>query len=119
MFHATELFLKYCILNKTKEECVIEHDLNKLLKQCEDLYPDETFFLESPFDFRQNIGTTKEERRAYQSHVERFKPRLMDQHLRYPPNNNTGGYYFVFDSSYFDKMINKFKEIAGKIMDTC
>ena len=119
MFHATELFLKFAILTKTQEEYVKEHDLNKLLKQCEELYPDEKLFLKLPFDFRQNTGATKEERKAIQSHVEQFKPRLMDQHLRYPANKNTGGYYFVFDSGYFDEMKVKFKKVGGEILATC
>jgi hypothetical protein len=38
----------------------------------------------------------------------------MGQHLRYPANKNTGGYYFVFDSGYFDEMKVKFEKVGGK-----
>lgn len=119
MYHAIELFLKFAILSKTKEERVREHDLIRLSKKCEELYPQEKFFSKIPFDLRHNIGTTKKERREFQSHIERFNPRFMDQHLRYPPNEDTGGYYFVFDAEYFQNMKAQFERIGGEILSMC
>lgn len=118
-FHATELFLKFAILSKSREDSIKDHSIHKLLGQYEELYPDSAFSLDFPFDFRENSGETKQERAAIQSHIEQFKPKFMDQHLRYPSNHNTGGYSFVFDSSYFESMKVKFKEVGNKILATC
>jgi HEPN domain-containing protein len=119
MLHASELFLKFAILSKTQEGSIKEHSISRLLSKYDELYPEKTFSLKLPFDFRENTGKSEEERALIQSHIERFNPRFLDQHLRYPSNHNTGGYSFHFDVSYFEAIKAKFEEIGGKILATC
>ncbi|NIY91152.1 hypothetical protein [Vibrio diazotrophicus] len=119
MLHASELFLKFAILNKTKHNSIIEHSINKLLNRYEELYPDADYKIHLPFDFRENTGKSKAERALIQAHMEQFNPKFMDQHLRYPSNHNTGGYTFFFDVSYFEQIKKQFEEIGYKILATC
>jgi hypothetical protein len=91
MLHAGELFLKFAILCKTQEDSIQEHSINKLISWYEELYPESEFALELPPDFRENTGKSKAERAVIQSHIEQFKPKFLDQHLRYPSDHNTGG----------------------------
>ncbi|EGR5123531.1 hypothetical protein [Vibrio cholerae] len=119
MLHASELFLKFAILNKTNKESIREHSINKLLNLYEELYPEAEYKLELPFDFRENTGKSTAERARIQAHMEQFNPKFMDQHLRYPSNNNTGGYTFFFEACYFEQIKEKFEEVGYKILATC
>jgi hypothetical protein len=119
MLHASELFLKFAILSKTQKDSIKEHSIGNLLSWYEELYPEAEFTLDLPFDFRENSGKSKAERAQIQSHIEQFNPKFLDQHLRYPSNQNTGGYSFHFDPSYFEAMKARFEEVGGKILANC
>lgn len=117
LYHALELFVKYAILKKKGLVSPI-HDLGKLFKEFDELYPDNMFRIEHPFDFSSyepcelNIG----EKVMCEKHINQFKPEIMDQHLRYPPDHKTGGYSFKIESNYFISMKDKFLEIHSKIL---
>lgn len=116
LYHALELFVKYAIL-KRKGKVQNIHVFSTLFDEYHSLYTDEIYRLEHPFEFRSyeacefNIG----EKEMYEEHIEQFKPKIMDQHLRYPPDHKTGGYSFKIDSDYFASIKNKLLEIYGKI----
>jgi HEPN domain-containing protein len=118
LFHALELFLKYAILFKDNERKIIKtHDLEKLFKIYKSLYPEVEFELENPFSFSdyESLAENIDEENLARKHLEKFKPKLMDLHLRYPPDENTGGYVFSFDLSYFEKFEQEFQDIFSKI----
>ncbi len=119
MLHASELFLKFAILNKTNQDTIREHSINKLLNRYEELYPEPDYKIDLPFDFRENTGKSKEERARIQEHMEQFNPKFMDQHLRYPSSHDTGGYTFFFEASYFEQIKEKFEEVGRKILAIC
>ena len=116
LYHALELFVKYAIL-KSKGRVLNIHDLSKLFDEYNSLYTDDAYRLEHPFDFSSyepcelNIG----EKEMYEKHIDKFKPKIMDQHLRYPPDHKTGGYSFKIESDYFVSTKDKLLEIYGKI----
>jgi hypothetical protein len=116
LYHALEIFLKYAILKKTGNHKK-EHDLRVLFEVYNNLYAENKYRIESPFDFTTyeasdlNIG----EKEMYINHLNQFDPKIMDQHLRYPPDEKTGGYSFRIESDIFTDMKNKFLEIYGEI----
>ncbi|MBB1274131.1 hypothetical protein [Psychromonas sp. SR45-3] len=115
LFHAIELYLKYAILNK--EDKCWGHDVTNLYDKYTELYPSEDFHFEHPFDFSnyevipENIG----EKELAEAHMAQFKISIMDQHLRYPSDNKTGGYSFSLSSCYFKEIEQKFMELHSKI----
>ncbi len=116
LYHALELFLKYAILKKN-QSVGRTHDIGKLHSEYNGIYPKDEFRIEHPFDFSDyepcalNIG----EKQMYESHIATFKPNLMDQHLRYPPDTKTGGYSFSIDSETFILMRETFTDIYCKL----
>lgn len=112
-FHALELFLKYAILLKTREKELRTHDLNTLSKTYYQLYPDEIYHIDNPFDFSdyQAEPLNPNEKELFKKHTERFDLKIMDQHLRYPASEKNGGYSFKLDSDIFSNMREKFIEI--------
>ncbi len=116
LYHALEIFLKYAILKKTGRHKK-GHDLRVLFEEYNNLYAKKIYRIESPFDFTTyeasdlNIG----EKEMFSNHLNQFNPKIMDQHLRYPPDIKTGRYSFRIESGIFSNMKNKFLEIYGEI----
>ena len=81
------------------------------------LFRSDEYRIEHCFDFTSyecseiNIG----EHEMYIKHISRFKPNIMDQHLRYPPSDNTGGFSYKIDSEYFTLTKEKLMVIHSKI----
>lgn len=116
LYHALELFVKYAILKNTGKVKNI-HDFSKLFEEYYSLYTSDEYRIEHPFDFSRyepcelNAG----EQEMYETHINQFKPKFMDQHLRYPPDEKTGGFSYQFDSDYFSSMKEKLMAIYKKI----
>lgn len=116
LYHALELFVKYAILRNTGTVKNI-HDFSKLFSEYDSLYKSDEYRIEHPFDFTSyepcelNIG----EQEMYEKHISQFKPKFMDQHLRYPPDEKTGGFSYKIDSDYFSSMKEKLMAIYNKI----
>ena len=119
LFHAVELFLKFAILVKTGNTKKI-HKLNKLSEEYESLYPEPEFRFEHPFDFSDYhpCDLNPNEYQLYVNHINQFKPEILDQHLRYPIDEKTGGYSFSLDTLYFVKMRKEFHRLYSKICPT-
>jgi hypothetical protein len=115
LFHAIELFLKYAIL--CKGECCWGHNVGDLYRKYKSLYPSLIFHFEHPFDF--SIYATAQgnecENELAQRHVEKYKLDILDQHLRYPHDDKTGGYSFSISSNYFEKMEKTFLTLHSNI----
>ena len=62
------------------------HDLKELEDKYARLYPDPSYKLDHPFDFSDYCTSelNPDEDDLYAAHVSKFKPRFIDQHLRYP-----------------------------------
>lgn len=113
LYHAIELFYKYMIIRKTGR---VEHthDLKKLEDKYFKVYPDEKFKIDHPFNFSNDqfcIHNVNEKSLSTQ-HMDNFKPRYMDQHLRYPIDEQTGGYSFLLEESVFETMKEKITSIV-------
>lgn len=112
LFHAIELFYKLMIKNRTGSVSLI-HDLRKLEQEYSYLYSEANHKINHPFDFSTydycplNIN----EDELYQEHIKMFNPKYLDQHLRYPTDNRTGGYSFYIDSSVFEEIKNTMLKI--------
>lgn len=102
LYHAVELFYKYMLSKKGVTKKI--HDITVLEKKFKDLFPEDRFKISHPFDFSNyeecelNVG----ELYIYGDHMVKYNSEIMDQHLRYPSDNNTGGYSYFLDSSYFN-----------------
>jgi hypothetical protein len=116
LFHAIELFLKYAISSKIGQPPKT-HDLKKLLDMYEEQYPDSKFNLEHPFDFSdyEQCELNKSEQDLFDAHISKYKPEFIDQHLRYPADDRNGGYSFIFDTGYFEKMEKEFLRLHSAI----
>jgi hypothetical protein len=112
LFHAVELFYKLMIKNKTGSVYHI-HDLRKLEEEYTNIYPGPNHKVNHPFDFSDysSCELNPGEDEMYAELISRFKPKYMDQHLRYPTNTRTGGYSFSLDSSVFEEIKNTMIEI--------
>ena len=116
LYHALELFVKYAILKNTGSVKNI-HDFSKLFGEYDSLYPSDEYRIEHPFDFSSyepyelNVG----EQEMYENHINQFKPKFMDQHLRYPLDEKTGGFLYKIDSDYFSSMKEKLMAIYNNI----
>lgn len=105
LFHAIELFYKYMI--KAKEGSVNHiHDLKVLEEKYSNLYPGDDHKINHPFDFSayEACELNEDESEMVESHLCRFKPKYLDQHLRYPIDERTGGYSFSIDPSTFEDL---------------
>ncbi|WP_347366284.1 hypothetical protein [Vibrio vulnificus] len=113
LYHAVELFYKYMLLGKGVTKKV--HDIAELEKEYEQHFSGEKYKLDHPFDFSnyEASGLNPGEEELAEAHLEQFKPKFMDQHLRYPSNHNTGGYSYKFEPSYFDNIKDQMLSIAG------
>lgn len=116
LYHALEIFLKYAILKKTGSHKK-EHDLKKLFEEYHNLYTEKKYHIDSPFDFTNYDASDLniKEKEMYINHLNQFDPKIMDQHLRYPTDEKTGGYSFKIESSIFKNMQRKFISIYGEI----
>jgi len=114
LFHGIELFYKHMI---KKENGSVDHthDLKKLEEQYYSLYSGASYILDHPFDFSsyQSCSLNQNENQLMESHLEKFKPKYLVQHLRYPADKGTGGYSFDLDESCFEDIKNRFSEISG------
>ena len=116
LYHALELFVKYAIL-RSKGSVKPIHNFTKLFDEYYQLYPDDTYRIKHPFDCTShepcelNIG----EKDMHEKHIDQFKLKIMDQHLRYPSDHKIGRYSFKIDSDYFTSTKDKFFEIYSKI----
>lgn len=112
LFHAIELFYKSMISNAGKS-VKNTHDLSELENQYKACYPDPRYRFNNPFDFSsyEPEALNPNDMQLAQSHLAKFKPPYMSQHLRYPPDHRTGRYSFSFDESFFTGMKEKFQEI--------
>jgi len=100
LYHSVELFYKYMLLKKGPNKKV--HDIAALEAEYKNLYPEEQYNLDHPFDLAKMAA----------AHMEKFKPKVMDQHLRYPGNHNTGGYSYKFEPCYFDSIKDQMLRIS-------
>jgi hypothetical protein len=114
MFHAIELFYKYMIKRKTGEISLI-HDLEKLEIEYSKLYPKNNCKIDHPFDFKSYSPCELNENEVVllENHTKMFKPKFMDQHLRYPADHRTGGYSFSLDASTFENVKDQLLRIAA------
>lgn len=112
LFHAFELFYKFMLAKKgiTKKT----HILSNLDEEYRRVYPEEKYRIEHPFDFSnyESCFLNKNENELVATHFEKFNPNLMNQHLRYPTNENTGGYSYKIDTSIFEEIKEKFLFLA-------
>ena len=101
----------------SKGETCWGHDISVLDKKYKALYPSPEFQFEHPFDFSdyESSPENHNEKTLAEEHLEKFKVGIMDQHLRYPADNKTGGYSFSLESSYFSKVEKSFLELHTKI----
>ncbi|MGV0034570.1 MAG: hypothetical protein ACNYPE_06285 [Candidatus Azotimanducaceae bacterium WSBS_2022_MAG_OTU7] len=105
LLHAVELFYKYMIKNKTGR-INRTHDLEALEKEYSSLYPGGAYKINHPFDFSDYEASelNEGENELFEDFLIKYKPKYMDQHLRYPRDENTGGYSFSLDSSIFEDL---------------
>lgn len=113
LYHSVELFYKYMLLKKgVTKKC---HDIAVLEIEYKKHFSEICYQLEHPFDFSSyepsdlNLG----EAEMAETHMQKFKPKFMDQHLRYPSNYNTGGYSYKIESCYFDSIKEKMLKISA------
>lgn len=113
LYHSIELFYKYMLLRKGVTKKV--HDIAALELEYGNIYADEKYQLTHPFDFSnyQADGLNPSEADMAKAHLQKFKPKFMDQHLRYPTNSNTGGYSFQFDPCYFESIKDQMLKISS------
>lgn len=104
LFHAIELFYKFMlgrrgVIKKTHTLAVLDEEYRRL-------YPEEKFRINYPFYFSEYecSDLNENEKELVKKHLEKFNPKFMDQHLRYPADNNTGGYSFIIDASTFQSV---------------
>jgi hypothetical protein len=103
LFHAIELFYKYMIKAKV-ERVERTHDLKDLEELYSSFYPGDDYKINHPFDFSdyEVCELNEDESKLVESHLGKFKPKYLDQHLRYPIDERTGGYSFSIDPSTFE-----------------
>ncbi|PKH88262.1 hypothetical protein [Colwellia sp. Bg11-28] len=113
LYHSVELFYKYMLLNKGVTKKV--HDLETLEIEYRNHFSEERYQLEHPFDFSNYKASdlNPDEAEMAEAHLQKFKPKFMDQHLRYPSNHNTGGYSYKFDPCYFDSIKEQMLRISA------
>jgi HEPN domain-containing protein len=116
LYHALELFVKYAILKK-KDRVTYTHDLSDLFDEYNLLYKGNAYRLEHLFDFSsyEPCELNIDEKKMYEKHINEFKPKIMDQHLRYPQDHRIGGYSFKIESNDFASIKNKLLKIYGEI----
>ncbi|MEZ8472492.1 hypothetical protein AB6C60_01275 [Vibrio cyclitrophicus] len=115
LYHSVELFYKYMLLNKGVTKKV--HDLASLEIEYKKYFPEDEYQLDHPFDFSNYEASelNPDEEKIAEEHFDKFKPKYMDQHLRYPSNQNTGGYLYRFESDYFKSIEEKMLNISSLI----
>lgn len=110
------MFSKYAILKNTGNVKNI-YDFSKLFSEYDSLYHDEEYRIEHPFDFTLykpcELNIDKQE--MYEKHINQFKLKIIDPHLRYPHDDKTGGFSYKIDSNYFNSIKEKSMAIYGKI----
>ena len=114
LYHAMELFFKYMINNKIG---VIKriHDLAKLEQEYSELFPGVQYQVEHPLNFTkyESCEFNEDESKLVGDHFIKFKPEFMDQHLRYPTNEKTGGYSFSLEPSVFENVRNRILQVSA------
>lgn len=113
LYHAVELFYKYMLLGKGVTKMV--HDIAELENEYEKHFSDEKYKLDHPFDFSSYKASSlnPEEEELAKAHLQQFKPKFMDQHLRYPSSHNTGGYSYKLEPSYFNDIEKQMLSIVA------
>ncbi|KZN14885.1 hypothetical protein [Marinomonas sp. TW1] len=113
LFHSVELFYKHMLSKKGVTKNI--HVIADLEVEYKKYFVEEKYQLEHPFDFSNYEPSELNQGEAYlnKAHMEKFKPKLMDQHLRYPSNHNTGGYSYKFEPCYFDGMKEQMLKISA------
>jgi hypothetical protein len=104
LYHSVELFYKHMLLKKDVK--IKGHDISAIEVEYINFFSEEIYRLEHPFDFS-NIDCSKLnpiEKSSTKRHLEKFRMKFMDQHLRYPSNHNTGGYSFKIEPCLFENM---------------
>lgn len=113
LYHSVELFYKYMLLKKGVTKRV--HDIVILEKDYRDHFSEERYKIEHPFDFSSyepcdlNLG----EAEIAEAHMQKYKPEFMDQHLRYPRNDNTGGYSYKVEPCFFNSIKEEMLRISA------
>jgi len=113
LYHSVELFYKYMLLSKGITKKI--HDIEALEIEYCNHFPEERYQLEHPFDFSNYTPSDLNpgEAEMAEAHLQKFKPKFMDQHLRYPSNQNTGGYSYKFESCYFEDIRKNMLRISA------
>lgn len=111
LYHSIELFYKHMLsrIGVIKKS----HDIAMLEMEYRKKYSEERHRLDHPFDFSNyeaNFLNISEGAKVH-VHLGGFKPDLMNQHLRYPGNGNTGGYSYKFEACYFDNIKERMLKI--------
>lgn len=108
MLHAVELFFKHMIRNKEGTVAHI-HDLRALQEKYYRLYTADVHKIHHPFDVSayEPCQLNEDEASLTESHLAKFSPEFLDQHLRYPADGRTGGYSFSIDGSIFEGLKNE------------
>lgn len=113
LYHAIELFYKYMLSKKgvTKKG----HDISELEGEFKELFPEDRYQIVHPFDFSnyETCELNPRELEMLEVHMEKYKPKFMDQHLRYPSNNNTGGYRYSLDSECFESIKDQMLRVSA------
>ena len=113
LYHSVELFYNYMIEKKEAIEKV--HDIAILEKKYRAHFSEERYKIEHPFDFSSyepcdlNLG----EAEIAEAHMQKYKPEFMDQHLRYPRNDNTGGYSYKVEPCFFNSIKEEMLRISA------
>lgn len=113
LFHALELFYKFMIANKTGSFSTI-HDLRKLEEGYTKLYPGDNHKINHPFNFSnyRACELNEGEKNLFESHANKYKPKYLDQHLRYPTDERTGSYSFALSPSIFEDVKNEILQVV-------
>lgn len=114
LYHALELFFKYMIINK-KGTIKLIHDLAKLEQEYSELFPGAQHKVDHPFHFTNYVPCefNEDESKLVGDHLIKFKIKFMDQHLRYPIDEKTGGYSFSLEPSVFENVKNRILQVSA------
>lgn len=109
LYHSLELFIKFAILARTSQEELVTsnkyktHNLKNLIQEYKDLYPEEIYDLQLPFDDEVFKGLDN-----------------LDQMLKYPTDNKNElwkrSLIFSYTKDFIEQLQTNIQSIGSKIM---